>query len=338
MKRTSLPLQRRTFIAGLGGAAACTAAARTQQPGRLRRIGVLMYGVATDAENQSYVAAFVNELHRFGWIEGQNLRIDVRWDAGDAGLGRTYAAQLIGLMPDLILAVTTPNLRVVREATSTIPIVFLLVSDPVAQGFIANLRQPGRNMTGFSLYEFSIASKWLGLLKAAAPSVSRVAVLFNPETSPQSRFFLRVIETSAPSLAVQAISLPLRTAAEIEPAVAGFANQPKGGLILTTDNFTQVHQSLIFDLAARNRLPSIGGNLHTAIDGGLLEYNSVVNYVDQFRQAANYVDRILQGENTGDLPVQAPTNYRLVINLKTAKMLSLEIPAAVRAITDEVIE
>ncbi len=201
--------------------------------------------------------AFVEGLRKLGWAEGQNLRIDVRWSAGDATLARTYAAQLIGLMPDAILASTTINLTVIQEATSTVPVVFVQVSDPVAQGFVASVRQPGGNLTGFSLYEFSIGGKWLSLLKTVAPSLSRVAVMFDPDTSPQSKFFLQAIEAAAPSLGVQAVAAPVRAIADIEPALASFARQPNGGLILTSNAFNGLRNNLIADMATRYRLPSI---------------------------------------------------------------------------------
>src|SRR5262249_45943382 len=206
-QREGPKMRRREFIAGLAGAAAWPSVARAQQPDRVRRIGVLMDRVATETIRQSYLEAFVQGLRKLGWTEGQNLRVDVRLRAGDAGLARTYAAQLIGLMPDVILASTTINLTVIREATSTVPVVFVSVSDPVAQGFVASMRQPGGNLTGFSLYEFSIGGKWLSLLKTVAPSVSRVAVMFNPDASPQSKFFMQAIEAPSPTLGVQAIAV-----------------------------------------------------------------------------------------------------------------------------------
>jgi putative tryptophan/tyrosine transport system substrate-binding protein len=330
-------MRRRDFITGLGGAIAWPLAARAQQPGRMRRIGVLMDGVATEADFQSELAAFVQGLRQLGWTEGQNLRVDVRWDAGDPGLGRIYAAQLIGLMPDVILTASTPNLTVIRQATSTVPVVFLRVSDPVAQGFVGSVTQPGGNVTGFSAYEFSIGGKWLDLLKRVAPGLARVAVMFNPDTSPQSKFFMQVIEAAAPSLGVLVIATPVRTTADIEFAVASFARQPNGGLILPTDGFTLLHLTLITNLAGRYRLPSIGAT-RFAKDGGLLEYGVSIDYVSQFRQAATYVDRILKGAKPADLPVQAPTKYRLVINTKTAKALGLTIPETLLATADEVIQ
>jgi putative tryptophan/tyrosine transport system substrate-binding protein len=248
-------VRRREFIAGLGSAAAWPLAARAQQPARMRRVGILMDGAATEAEYQSYLAAFVQGLGQLGWTEGQNLRMDIRWNAADAGLARTYAAQLIGLMPDVILAASTVNLTAIRQATNTVPVVFVVVADPVAQGFVASVRQPGGNLTGFSFLEFSLGGKWLGLLKEVAPGMGRVAVMFNPDTAPQSKFFMPVIEAAAQSLGVQAIAMPVRTTVDIEPALASFARQPNGGLMLPGE----MHQKLIANLTGRFRLPSISG-------------------------------------------------------------------------------
>jgi putative tryptophan/tyrosine transport system substrate-binding protein len=335
-------MKRREFIAGLGGAAAAPAfwprAARAQQADRVRRVGVLMNSAATDAEYQSYLAAFVQGLRQTGWTEGQNVRIDVRWNVGDAGLARTYAAQLIGLMPDVILASSTINLTEIRQATSAVPVVFVQVSDPVAQGFVASVRQPGGNLTGFSAYEFSIGGKWLDLLKKVAPGLVRVAVLFEPDESPQSKFFMQAIEVAGPSLGVQPVAVPVRATAEIEPALAGFARTPNGGLMLPTSAFARLHQRLIADLAARHGLPAIAPYPNFAKNGGLMQYGDDTDLSDQFRQAAGYVDRILKGAKPGDLPVQAPTHYRLVVNLKTAKALGLTVPLPLLGLADEVIE
>jgi len=331
-------MKRRQFIAGLGSAAAWPMAARSQQPSQLRRVGVLMNSVAIDAEVQSFLAAFRQGLRQSGWIENQNLRIDVRFSAGDVGLAQTYAAQLIGLMPDVIVANTSINLTVIRQATSIVPVVFLGVSDPIAQGFVASLQQPGGNLTGFGEYEFSIGGKWISLLKEVAPGLARVAVMFNPETSPQSKFFMQVIEAAAPSLGVQAIAVPIRATADIEPALASFARQPDGGLILPTSTFMQLRLMLIVDLASRHRLPSIGALFNFAKGGALMEYTTNIDVAGQFRQAASYVDRILKGSKPGDLPVQMPTHYRLVVNLKTAKALGLTVPLPFLGLADEVIE
>jgi putative ABC transport system substrate-binding protein len=333
----AIHVRRREFIVTVG----CTAVAwplavSAQQPDRMRRIGVLMNGAATEGARQSWVAAFKQALRGSGWAEGQNIRVDVRWNAGDAQLARIYAAQLIGLMPDVILASSTINLRVVQEATNAVPVVFVLVSDPVEQGFVASLTKPGGNLTGFSLFEFSIGGKWLDLLKEIAPSVDRVAVMFNPATSPQSKFFMRSIEVAAPSRGVQAIAVPVRTADDIEPAVESFARTPNGGLILPTDTFTNVHKSRIVELAARHRLPSISANEVFPKHGALMYYG--INFLHQFQQAAGYVDRILKGVKPGDLPVQNPDKYSLIINLKTANMLGLNVPPTLLAIADEVVE
>jgi ABC-type uncharacterized transport system substrate-binding protein len=331
-------MRRRNFIALLGSAAAWPLAARAQQPERMRRIGVLMNGAATETMPQSYVAAFVQGLRQLGWTEGQNLRIDVRWNAGDAALARIYAAQLIGLTPDVILAASTTNLTVIRQATSTVPVVFVQVSDPVEQGFVASITKPGGNLTGFSMYEFSVGGKWVDLLKEIAPSLARVAVMFNPDTSPQSKFFMRSVETAAPSHGVQAIAAPVRTTTEIEAALEDFSREPNGGLILPTDTFTRLRSKLIAELSERHRLPSISSWDGFARDGGLMYYGANVNLPDQYRQAAIYVDRILKGEKPSDLPVQRAVKYTLVLNLRTAKALGLTVPLPLTGLADEVIE
>ena len=331
--------KRREFITLLGGAAAAwPLAARAQQAERMRRLGVLMNSTATDATWQSYFAAFVQGLRQLGWIEGQNLRIDTRWSAGDATLARIYAAQLIGLTPDVILASSTTNLTVIQQATSMLPVVFIQVSDPVAQGFVANVTRPGGNLTGFSAYEFSIGNKWLDLLKEIAPGLARVGVMFNPDTSPQSKFFMRSIEAAAPSLGVQASAIPVRATADIEPAFERFAHAPNGGLILPTDSFTTLRIELIADLTARHRLPSISAYDRFPKVGGLMYYGLEINSLDQFQQAAGYVDRILKGAKPGDLPIQRADKYKLVINLKVAKALGLTVPLPLVGLADEVIE
>jgi putative ABC transport system substrate-binding protein len=245
---------------------------------------------------------------------------------------------LIGLTPDVILASSTTNLTVIQQATSTVPVVFVQVSDPVAQGFIANVTKPGGNLTGFSMYEYSIGGKWLDLLKEIAPALARVAVLFNPDTSPQSKFFMRSVEAAAPALGVQAVAVPVRDTVDIEPALENFAHQPNGGLILPTDTFTRLRQNLIVELASRMRLPSISADEDFAKNGGLMYYGANINVVEQFRQAATYVDRILRGAKPGELPVQRADKYTLVINLKTAKALGLTVPLPLTGLADELIE
>jgi putative tryptophan/tyrosine transport system substrate-binding protein len=329
---------RRKFITLLGGAAAWPLAARAQQPERMRRVGVLMGGPATDALSQAYAAAFVQALRQLGWIEGQNLRIDIRWNAGDTTLGQIYAVQLIGLQAEVILAATTPNLEVVRQATTTIPIVFTQVSDPIAQGFVASLTKPGGNLTGFSAYEFSIGGKWFDLLKEIAPGLASAGVLFNPDTAPQSNFFMRAVEAAASSHGVRAIAIPVRATADIEAAMMSFAREPNGGLILPPDAFTRLREQLIIELADRHRLPVISSDPEFPRIRGLMCYSVTINQLDQYRQAASYVDRILKGMKPGDLPIQQPDKYTLVINLKTAKALGLEVPPSLLAVADEVIE
>jgi putative tryptophan/tyrosine transport system substrate-binding protein len=332
-------MRRREFITLLGGAAAAwPLAVRAQQSDRVRRIGVLMNAAETETEYQSYFAAFSQGLRQLGWTEGQNLRIDVRWNAGDAGLARTYATQLIGLTPDVILAMSTVNLTAIKQSTSTVPVVFVQVADPVTQAFVASMREPGGNVTGFSYFEFSLGAKWLGLLKEIAPRLARVAVMHNPGTSPYIKFFMQVIEAAAPSLGVQATSMPIPAAADIEPALANFARQPNGGLMPLGGSFTRLHQKLISDLAGRHLLPSIGTDSGFAKEGGLMDYSPGVSLVGMFQQAATYVDRILKGEKPANLPVQAPDRYRLVINMKTAKALGLTVPPSLLATADEVIE
>jgi putative ABC transport system substrate-binding protein len=276
--------------------------ARAQQGDRVRRIGVLMNGTAVEATSQAELAAFVQGLRQLGWIDGQNVRIEVRWGGPDPTLQRIYAAQLIGLMPDVIVAASTPSLTVIREATSTMPVVFVRVSDPVAQGFVADLRQPGGNITGFSAYEFSIGGKWLGLLKEIAPALSRVAVMFNPDSNAfQFKFFFSAMEAAAPALRVQVITMPVRSA-DIESALSGFSQQPNSGLALPTFTPGFGRQKLIADLAVRYRLPSISSTRFAHDFGGLMDYGISGGYVGQFAQAAGYVDRILKGTKPADLP------------------------------------
>jgi putative ABC transport system substrate-binding protein len=269
-------------------------------------------------------------------MEGQNLRLDVRWNAGDAILSRTYAAELIRLMQDVIVTHSSVNLAAVEEATKTIPIVFLNVNDPVTQGFVSNMRQPGGNVTGFSSQEFSLGGEWLNLLKEIAPGLKRVAVMFNPTTVPYFKFFVPVFDAAAGPLGVQVIPLPVLTESEIELALTEFAQEPNGGLMLLSDTFTRLHYKGIADLVGRYRLPSIAPSGLASV-GGLMDYGHF-DSTRYFALVATYVDRILKGAKPGDLPVQAPTNYKLIINLKTAKALGLNVPLPLRGLADEVIE
>ncbi len=299
---------------------------------------MLMNGAASEPTLQSHVASFVKALRQLGWAEGENLRVDVRWNASDAALARTYASQLIGLQPDVILAASTTNLEIVRQATSTIPIVFVQVSDPVAQGFVASLTKPGANLTGFSQYESSIGGKWLNLLKEAAPGLARVVFMFNSETSPQSKFFMRSVEAAGSLLGVQANAATVRADADIHSALETFSRQPNGGVILPTDSFIRRRQKLIADLASRHSLPVISAYPDFPREGGLMSYSAVFNAAEQFEQAATYVHRILNGTKPGDLPIQGTDRYRLAINLRVAKALGLTMPLPLLGLADEVIE
>jgi putative ABC transport system substrate-binding protein len=289
-------VRRREFIALLGGAAAARPlAARAQPTGRVRRVGVLMNGKPTDVGYRLNMAAFAEAFKKLGWIEGQNVRIDYRWSGDEADLAKFYAEELVALAPEVIFCATTDNLIVLQRVTRSIPIVFTSVSDPVAQGFVASLARPGGNITGFTAYEFSIGGKWLDLLKQMSPALNRVAVMFNPEVTPQSQFFLRSIEAAASSLDVQAIAIPVREQSDIQPAIESFARTPNGGLILPPDTFTRLRRDLIASLAARHRLPAIAHSDDFARSGVLMSYGHV--QIDAFRDAAIYVDRILKGAN-----------------------------------------
>jgi putative ABC transport system substrate-binding protein len=318
-------MKRREFIAIVGSAALWSGAVLGQQPKQVRRVGVLMQGTGTDPEYQSYLAAFIEGLRQSGWVEGQNLHIDVRWSAANTELARTYAVELIGLKPDVVLASTTLNLTMIRQATSTLPVVFVAVADPVKQGFVASIRQPGGNLTGFSLFEFSLGSKWIELLKDVMPGLERVNVMFNPEASPQTSFFISAIQAKAPSLGVQVTPMPVRTIAEIEPALASLAGRSNVGLILPPDPFLNMQALQIAELVGRYRIPAIATTGRWK-NGVLITYGNTVKLVDQFQQSATYVDRILKGSKPGELPVQGADSYSLTINLKIAKTLGLAVP------------
>jgi ABC-type uncharacterized transport system substrate-binding protein len=328
-------MRRREFISLLGGAAAWPLAAGAQQGERVRRIGVLMAQAANDPEGQARIAAFLQGLQELGWSVGRNLRIDIRWSAGNADDTHKYAAELVALAPDIILASTTPSVAALLQATRTVPIVFTVVADPVGAGFVDSLARPGGNATGFITFEYGLAAKWLELLKEIAPGTTRAAVLRDPAiTSGIGQF--AAIQTAAPSLGMEIVPVNVRDAGDIERAVATFARVGNGGLIATGGPLTQLHRDLIIMLTARHKLPAVYANRFFVADGGLMSYGS--DLVGQHRPAARYVDRILKGEKPADLPVQAPTKYELVINLKTARALGLEVPASVLARADEVIE
>jgi putative tryptophan/tyrosine transport system substrate-binding protein len=329
-------VRRREFITLLGGAAAAwPLAARAQRAARMRRIGVLMAFADNDPDAQANITAFQHALQKLGWTDSGNVHIDYRWGAGDPERIRAYAVELVGLKPDVILAVTALVLQPLRQETRSIPIVFTQIGDPVGSGLVASLSHPGGNITGFTPAEFSMQGKKLEMLKEMAPQITRVAVLFNPEQIPQAGM-LRAVEAVAPSVGVQLTAAAVRDAAEIERAIDQFAREPSGGLIVLPSGLTIVHRGLVIALAARYRLPAIYQYRQFVTDGGLISYGN--DLTDQYRQAASYVDRILRGEKPGDLPVQQPTKFELIINLKTAKTLGLDIPPSVLARADEVIE
>jgi putative ABC transport system substrate-binding protein len=328
-------MRRREFITLLGGTAAWPLAAARAQPGeRIRRIGVLMYLTADDAEGQARLAAFAQALKQLGWSDGRNLRIDTRWANADDI--RKHAAELAALEPDVLLAATgTATVAPLLQATRTVPIVFVSVIDPVGAGFVASLAQPGGNATGFTIYEYSMSGKWLELLKEIAPSVTRAAVLRDPAVASGIGQF-GAVQIVAPSLGVNLSPVDVRDAGEIERAITAFARGLNGGLIVTGSALAISHQDLIIALAARHRLPTVYPFRFFVRNGGLISYGP--DSIDQFRRAAGYVDRILKGEKPADLPVQAPTKFELVINLKTARALGLDVPPSVLARADEVIE
>src|SRR5262245_34632863 len=329
-----LDLRRRQFITLLGGVAAWPLAARAQQPERARRIGVLMAQAADDPEGQARLMAFAQGLSETGWSVGRNMRIDTRWGAGNAERYRTYAAELVALAPDIILANGGPALGPLQQATRTVPIVFVNVTDPVGGGFVGSLARPGGNATGFSAFEYGLSSKWLELLKEIAPRTTQAAVIRDSSNSGGIGQFA-AIQAVAPSLGVEVSAVDARDPSEIERAITALAGEPNRGLIVTSPR-SAVNRTQIITLAARYRLPAIYPFRYHVTSGGLISYGPDV--VDQYRRAAGYVDRIPKGEKPADLPVQAPTKYELVINLKTAKALDLEVPPTLLARADEVIE
>jgi putative ABC transport system substrate-binding protein len=329
-------MKRREFITGLGGAAASLPfAARAQQPNRMRRIGVLQAVAANDPEGPIRMAGFLQVLQQLGWTEGRNLRIDIRWASADADLYRKYAAELVALTPDVILATASPTVAALQAATRTVPIVFAHAVDPVGAGFVDSLARPGGNATGFTLFEYSMSAKWLELLKEIAPRVTRVAVLRDPAAAAGTGQ-LGAIQSVAPSFGVELNPVNLRDSSEIERVVTAFARSPNGGLIVTASPLALLHRELIVKLAARHEMPAVYNLRSFVTSGGLISYGPDI--VDNYRRAAGYVDRVLKGEQPADLPVQAPTKFELVINLKTAKALGIEVSANMVARADAVIE
>jgi ABC-type uncharacterized transport system substrate-binding protein len=328
-------MKRREFITLLGGAAvAWPLAARGQQPERIRRIGVLMSGAENDPEMQVRLAGFRQGLGRFGWSEGGNVHVEYRFAAANAERAQLAAKELVALKPDVLVALATATAAALKRQTSMIPIVFVGVPDPISAGFIASLARPGGNLTGTLLYEESIVGKWLSMLKEIEPRLARVAIVENPKTG--TRNYTQAAETIAPSLAIELVPLAIETAADIERAIESVARAPNGGLVVPPDLTAVLHRDLIIALAARHRLPAVYQARFWVMAGGLMSYGT--DRVVGFRQAAYYVDRILHGEHPADLPVQGPTKFETIINLKTAKALGLTIPAGLLVAADEVIE
>src|SRR5215510_2091002 len=326
-------IRRRQFMILLGAAAAWPLAARAQQPDRVRRVGVLM-GIADDLEGQARVAVFRQALQALGWTEGRNVQFIYRWSGGDVVHARQFAKELLDLRSDVILVNSTPVAVAVRDTTRTTPTVFVQVSDPVTAGVVQSLARPGGNLTGFTNFEPSIASKWLELVKRVAPNITRVAYLFNPDTAPL--FYARAVETAAPGLSVKPFAAAVHDAAEMEHVIEQFARASDGALLVLPDLFTATNRQSIIELAARHRLPAVYPARYFVTGGGLMSYG--IEMLETYRQAAGYVDRVLKGERPGDLPVQQPTKFEFVINLKTANALGLEVPDKLIATADEVIE
>jgi putative ABC transport system substrate-binding protein len=331
-------MRRRELIALLGGAAAAwPLVARAQQPERMWRIGVVMGFAESDPQGQVRVAAFGEGLQKLGWAEGRNIRIDYRWATpDDAESMQRFAKELVALQPDLILSNNTPTTAALLQQTRAIPIVFAAVSDPVGSGFVASFPRPGGNVTGFTNVEPAMAGKWLELLKEIAPRVARVAFLFNPATAPYAEYYLSPFKAAAASFALEAIAAPVRDTSELESAIAAMARAPNGGLVVMTDSFLVIHRAEITSLAARYGLPAAYPFRSFTELGGLLSYG--IDPIDSFRRAATYADRILKGATPSELPVQAPVKFELVINLKTAKALGLNVPLHLQQRADEVIE
>jgi putative tryptophan/tyrosine transport system substrate-binding protein len=329
-------MKRREFITLLGGAAAAwPMAVQAEQVERMRRIGMLMNLTADDPESPVRLAAFLQGMQQLGWTDGRNMRIYPRWGVADVDRGRRHAAELVAFAPDVILASGSPAVGQLLQATRTVPIVFVLVIDPVGSGFVESLARPSGNATGFPLFEYGISGKWLELLKEIAPRLTRAAVLRDPALA-SGGGQLGAIQSVAPSLGVELNPVNVRNADEIERAITAFAREPNGGLIVTGSALAAAHRDVIIALAARYRLPAVYPQRFYVTGGGLISYGP--DTVDPFRRAAVYVDRILKGEQPGDLPVQAPVKYETAINIKTAKALGLEVPATLLALADEVIE
>ena len=336
----AIGIGRRQFISALGGASlAWPFAARAQQPKRMRRFGVLMTRAADDPEGRVFLGALVQELQEAGWVDGRNLEIDTRWAAGDAGQFRKYAAELVALEPDVILASATPAVKALQQASRTVPIVFVGISDPIGSGFVASFSRPGRNITGFTNFEETVGGKWLGLLKEIAPSIKHVSMLFNPETAnagASGGIYLQSIEAAAHVQSIELIVSPVHNPTDIDDVFAGIAKSPDGGLIVMPNAFTFANRERIVAQAARYQIATVYPLIMFVKAGGLLSYG--VDATDMFRRGASYVDRILKGEKPANLPVQEPIKFELAINLKTAKALGLTVPQTLLATADDVIQ
>jgi ABC-type uncharacterized transport system substrate-binding protein len=328
-------LRRRQFITLVGGAGVWPLAARAQRPEPMRRIGVLMGYPEGDPQAQANVTALRQGLKNLGWIEGRNVQIDYRWAGADPDKARAFARELVGLAPDVIVPSTNQVTRIVQQETRTIPVVFVFIGDPVGSGFVASLARPGRNITGFANFENSIGGKWLELLKEIAPHAKRAGFIFNPDAAPNVGFF-HAAESAAEPLAIGLAAIAVRDANDIEQDVTAFASEPDGGLIVAPHAVTLGNRKLIIELAARHRLPAVYSDRYFAESGGLLSFGN--NTADLFRRAASYIDLILKGAKPADLPVQLPTKFELIVNLKTAKSLGLTIPESFLSRADEVIE
>ena len=330
-------MKRREFITLVGGAAAWPLATRAQQRERMRLIGMLLPFAENDEKTRGDLDLFREQLRQRGWTEHQNVEITIRWAAGDVGRIQTLAKELVALKPDVILGRSTPVTKAILHESTAIPIVFVVVSDPVGDGIVASFARPGGNVTGFTNVEASLGSKWVEVLKEVSPAISRVAVIFDPNASPGGgTYYLHLVEAAAASVAIKEIPTPVHDASEIERAIVSFAQEPNGGLIVLPDVTTGADRALIIGLAARHRLPAVYPFRYMVAEGGLVSYGEDVG--DLYRRAATYVDRILRGEQPRDLPVQAPTKFELAINLKTAKALGIDVPLHLQQLADEVIE
>jgi len=329
-------MRRREFIKVLGGAAAAwPVAARAQQPDSVRRVGILISGAEADPEMHARVAAIRKRLDTLGWSEGRNIRIDIRFGEGDPGRYSSLARTLVALQPDALIAYSTPIAAALRSETRTIPIVFVNVSDPIGSGLVASLARPGGNLTGLMLYEESITGKWLALLKEITPRLTRAALIANPKTTPYD-YFVRAATTAASSLAIEVVPSPIENVADIERVIESLARLPNGGLVFLPESTSIQHRDLVVALAARHRVPAVYAFRFFVAAGGLMSYGTEI--IEQYREAASYIDRILRGANPADLPVQAPSKYQTVLNLKAAKALGLEVPPSLLVRADEVIE